>query len=123
VLRCWLEGRTGAGIIDANQRELFLTGDTSSHARQNAASFLAKHLQLDWRPGAECYECMLVYYDVASCWTDWADAAGVGNDPREERIFSPVKQVLEYDARGAFITEWVLELRAPSAARRRGRRR
>jgi deoxyribodipyrimidine photo-lyase len=111
VLRRYLEGRTGAGLIDASQRELFLTGHTSSRARQNAASFLAKHLRLDWRAGAEWYECMLVDYDVASCWANWAYAAGVGNDPREERIFNPVKQALEYDGRGAFVTAWVPELR------------
>ena len=54
---------------------------------------------------------MLVDYDAASCWANWAYAAGVGNDPREERIFNPVKQALEYDARGAFVTAWVPELR------------
>jgi deoxyribodipyrimidine photo-lyase len=111
VLHRYLEGRTGAGLIDASQRELFLTGHTSSRARQNAASFLAKHMRLDWRVGAEWYECMLVDYDAASCWANWAYAAGVGNDPREERIFNPVKQALEYDPRGAFVTAWVPELR------------
>jgi deoxyribodipyrimidine photo-lyase len=110
VLRRWLEGRTGAGLIDASQRELFLTGFTSSRARPNVASFLAKHLRLDWRIGAEWYECMLVDYDAASCWANWAYAAGVGNDPREDRIFNPVKQALEYDPRGKYITTWVPEL-------------
>lgn len=53
----WLEGRTGTGLVDASQRELFLTGFTSNRARQNVASYLAKHLGLDWRLGAEWYEC------------------------------------------------------------------
>jgi deoxyribodipyrimidine photo-lyase len=48
-----LEGTTGMGLVDASQRELFLTGYTSNRARQNVASFLAKHLNIDWRIGAE----------------------------------------------------------------------
>jgi len=99
------------GLIDASQRELFLTGYTSNRARQNVASFLAKHLQIDWRLGAEWYECMLVDYDAASNWGNWQYASGVGNDPREERIFNPVKQALDYDAKGEYITTWVPELR------------
>lgn len=58
----WLEGRTGTGMIDASQRELYLTGFTSNRARQNVASYLAKHLGLDWRLGAEWYEVRLKRY-------------------------------------------------------------
>lgn len=64
----FLEGTTGTGLIDASQRELFLTGYTSNRARQNVASFLAKHLSIDWRLGAEFYECCLIDYDVSSNW-------------------------------------------------------
>lgn len=63
VLTRFLEGTTGMGLIDASQRELFLTGYTSNRARQNVASFLAKHLSMDWRLGAEWYESMLIDYD------------------------------------------------------------
>jgi deoxyribodipyrimidine photo-lyase len=108
----FLEGTTGMGLIDASQRELYLTGYTSNCARQNVASFLTKHLQLDWRIGAEWYESMLVDYDVSSNWGNWQYVAGVGNDPRgEARVFNPVKQAFDYDPQAEYIKAWVEELR------------
>ncbi|PHH75913.1 hypothetical protein CDD80_1948 [Ophiocordyceps camponoti-rufipedis] len=105
-------GNTGMGLIDASQRELFLTGYTSNRARQNAASFLAKHLDIDWRYGAEWYEMMLVDYDVSSNWANWQYVAGVGNDPRgDARIFNPVKQAFDYDKEGNYVRTWVPELK------------
>ncbi len=104
-------GRTGVGLIDASNRELFLTGYTSNRARQNVASFLASHLEMDWRIGAEWYECMLVDYDVPSNWGNWQYVSGVGNDPRQGRVFNPVKQALDYDPQGEYIKAWVTELR------------
>jgi deoxyribodipyrimidine photo-lyase len=107
----FLEGRTGTGLIDATSRELFLTGYTSNRARQNHASFLSKHLRMDWRLGAEWYECMLLDYDVSSNWGNWCYVAGVGNDPRgEARKFNPVKQGVDYDPKGDFVKGWVEEL-------------
>ena len=64
----FLEGTTGTGFIDASMRELFLTGYTSNRLRQNVASFLAKHLGIDWRIGAEWYESLLCDYDLSSNW-------------------------------------------------------
>lgn len=64
----FLEGTTGTGLIDASQKELFLTGYTSNRTRQNVASFLAKHLSVDWTVGAEWYECCLIDYDTFSNW-------------------------------------------------------
>ncbi len=64
TLRRLFAGTTGMGLIDASQRELLYTGYTSNRARQNVASFLSKHLNIDWRYGAEWYEMMLVDYDV-----------------------------------------------------------
>ena len=111
VLR-FLQGRTGTGLIDASQRELFLTGWTSNRARQNVASFLAKHLGIDWRLGAEWYEANLVDYDVSSNWGNWQYVAGVGNDPRgDARVFNPVKQAMDYDTNGEYVRAWVPELR------------
>ncbi len=89
----FLEGTTGTGFIDASMRELFLTGYTSNRLRQNVASFLAKHLGIDWRIGAEWYESLLADYDLSNNWGNWQYNAGVGNDPREARVFNPVKQV------------------------------
>ncbi|KAI4244292.1 MAG: hypothetical protein L6R40_003018 [Gallowayella cf. fulva] len=96
----FLEGTTGNGFIDASMRELFLTGYTSNRLRQNVASFLAKHLGIDWRIGAEWYESLLCDYDLSSNWGNWQYNAGVGNDPREARVFNPVKQAHDYDPRG-----------------------
>ena len=110
----WLEGTTGMGLVDASQRELFLTGYTSNRARQNVASFLAKHLGLDWRLGAEWYEQNLVDFDVSSNWGNWQYTAGVGNDPREGgggRKFNPVKQASDYDKSAEYIKAWVPEVR------------
>ncbi|KAF1916737.1 DNA photolyase, FAD-binding/Cryptochrome [Ampelomyces quisqualis] len=104
-------GRTGVGLIDASARELFCTGYTSNRARQNVASFLSSHLDIDWRIGAEWYEMLLIDYDVASNWGNWQYVAGVGNDPRQGRIFNPVKQAFDYDAHGEYIKAWVPELR------------
>lgn len=91
----FLEGTTGTGFIDASMRELYLTGYTSNRLRQNVASFLAKHLGIDWRIGAEWYESLLCDYDLSSNWGNWQYNAGVGNDPREARVFNPVKQVYQ----------------------------
>ncbi|CAN8100466.1 unnamed protein product [Discula destructiva] len=105
-------GTTGMGLIDASQRELLHTGYTSNRARQNVASFLTKHLGIDWRIGAEWYELLLVDYDVSSNWANWQYVAGVGNDPRgEARIFNPVKQAFDYDKDGAYVKAWVPEVK------------
>ncbi|KAF2792777.1 cryptochrome DASH, partial [Melanomma pulvis-pyrius CBS 109.77] len=104
-------GQTGMGLIDAANRELVLTGYTSNRARQNVASFLASHLEIDWRVGAEWYEFLLTDYDMANNWGNWQYVAGVGNDPRQGRVFNPVKQALDYDRQGEYIKAWVPELR------------
>lgn len=107
----FLHGTTGTGLIDASQRELFLTGYTSNRARQNVASYLAKHLGINWKLGAEWYECMLTDYDVSSNWGNWQYVAGVGNDPRgEARVFNPIKQSFDYDPQGEYCRAWVPEL-------------
>lgn len=112
LLQRVFSGTTGLGLIDASQRELFHTGYTSNRARQNVASFLAKHLEIDWRYGAEWYEMLLVDYDVSSNWANWQYVAGVGNDPRgDERQFNPVKQAFDYDKEGSYVRSWVPELK------------
>ena len=108
----FLRGTTGTGLIDASQRELYLTGYTSNRARQNVASYLAKHLGINWKLGAEWYESMLVDYDLSSNWGNWQYVAGVGNDPRgEARVFNPIKQSNDYDREGKYVRMWVEETR------------
>lgn len=112
IINRFNSGTTGMGLIDASQRELLHTGYTSNRARQNVASFLTKHLGIDWRFGAEWYEMLLVDYDVSSNWANWQYVAGVGNDPRgEARIFNPVKQAFDYDKQGAYVKTWVSEVK------------
>ncbi|KAK1965229.1 DASH family cryptochrome [Colletotrichum sublineola] len=112
ILQRFFNGTTGMGLIDASQRELYHTGYTSNRARQNVASFLTKHLGIDWRYGAEWYEYLLVDYDVSSNWANWQYVAGVGNDPRgDNRIFNPVKQAFDYDKSGEYVKAWVVETR------------
>jgi deoxyribodipyrimidine photo-lyase len=113
ILKRVFAGTTGMGLIDASQRELIHTGYTSNRARQNVASFISKHLGIDWRYGAEWYEMLLVDYDVSSNWSNWQYVSGVGNDPRgEARIFNPVKQAFDYDKEGKYVKAWVPELRS-----------
>lgn len=112
TLERFMAGRTGTGLIDASQRELYMTGWTSNRARQNVASYLSKHLGLDWRIGAEWYEMNLIDYDLSSNWGNWQYVAGVGNDPRgAARVFNPVKQAVDYDTNGEYVRTWVPELR------------
>lgn len=112
MLDRFLRGTTGAGFIDASQRELFHTGYTSNRARQNVASYLAKHLGIAWKFGAEWYESQLMDYDLSNNWGNWQYVSGVGNDPRgEARIFNPVKQAFDYDHQGDYVKTWVEELK------------
>jgi deoxyribodipyrimidine photo-lyase len=68
-------------------------------------------MNVDWRLGAEWYESRLVDYDFAINWGNWQYVAGVGNDPREGRLFNPVKQAFDYNKKGEYIKTWVPELR------------
>ncbi|RXN09902.1 cryptochrome DASH-like protein [Labeo rohita] len=111
LFNAWKEGRTGVPFVDANMRELALTGFMSNRGRQNVASFLTKDLGLDWRLGAEWFEYLLVDHDVCSNYGNWLYSAGTGNDPRENRKFNMIKQGLDYDNNGDYVRQWVPELR------------
>lgn len=106
----WKEGRTGVPFVDANMRELAMTGFMSNRGRQNVASFLTKDLCLDWRMGAEWFEYLLIDHDVCSNYGNWLYSAGIGNDPRENRKFNMIKQGLDYDNNGDYVRQWVPEL-------------
>jgi len=109
--RAWADGRTGVPFVDANMRELKCTGWMSNRGRQNVASFLVKDLGLDWRLGAEWFESQLLDHDVCSNYGNWNYAAGIGNDPRENRKFNMIKQGMDYDGEGEFVRLWVPELK------------
>lgn len=108
-LQAWREGRTGVPLIDASMRELAETGYISNRARQNAASFLVKDLQQDWREGAAWFERRLVDYDVASNWGNWAYQAGTGTDTKD-RWFNVVGQARRYDPKAEYLGRWLPEL-------------
>lgn len=111
LLHVWIEGRTGIPFIDANMRELALTGFMSNRGRQNVASFLVKDLHVNWQMGADYFESMLIDYDPCSNWGNWNYIAGVGSDPREDRYFNILKQAKRYDLKGDFVKIWCPELK------------
>ena len=102
----WARGETGIPFVDANMRELTETGYMSNRGRQNAASFLANNLRIDWRRGAAYFETQLVDYEPCSNYGNWAYIAGVGNDSRD-RYFNVVKQARQYDAQAEYVTHWL----------------
>ncbi len=107
ALQTWINGQTGVDFIDANMIELKHTGYMSNRGRQNVASYLCNNLKLDWRYGAAYFEMQLIDYDVCSNWGNWAYLAGVGNDPRGNRVFNIEKQAHDYDAKKEFRNLWL----------------
>ena len=103
----WRAGRTGNQFVDANMKELLLTGFMSNRGRQNVASYLIHDLKVNWTWGAMWFESRLVDYDVCSNWLNWAYIAGVGNDPRQGRHFDIRKQQEMYDPEGAYVNLWI----------------
>jgi len=107
ILQQWINGQTGDDFVDANMLELKLTGFMSNRGRQNVASYFVHHLKLDWRLGAAYFEMQLIDYDVYSNWGNWAYLAGVGNDPRENRVFNTNRQAEMYDNTGMYRELWL----------------
>ncbi len=107
VFQRWVDGKTGVPFIDANMIELKQTGFMSNRGRQNVASYLTKDLGIDWTWGAAYFENQLLDYDVCSNWGNWSYAAGVGNDPREDRYFNIAKQASNYDPKGDYVRHWL----------------
>ena len=106
----WADGQTGIPFIDANMRELNLTGWMSSRGRQNVASFLVNELGINWQIGAEYFESLLIDYDVTSNYGNWNYIAGVGSDAKENRHYNILLQGKRYDSKGKFIKLWLNEL-------------
>jgi deoxyribodipyrimidine photo-lyase len=102
----WTEGQTAEAFVNANMIELRETGWMSNRGRQNAASYLAKDLKIDWRMGAAWFESLLIDYDVHSNYGNWMYVAGVGNDPRD-RKFNIRLQAERYDPQSKFRNLWL----------------
>ena len=103
----WRTGNTGNDFVDANMRELLLTGWMSNRGRQNVASYLVKDLKICWIYGAAWFETQLIDYDVCSNYVNWMYVAGVGNDPRENRYFNTRKQAAMYDPDNNYRKLWL----------------
>ncbi len=103
----WRKGETGHAFIDANMRELALTGFMSNRGRQNVASYLINNLNGDWRLGAAWFESALIDYDPYSNYGNWTYLAGNGNDPRGQRSFNINSQQERYDPQGNFVNLWL----------------
>ena len=106
VFEKWRTGNTGDDFVDANMKELQLTGFMSNRGRQNVASYLAHDLKQDWRAGAAWFENRLIDYDVTSNWGNWMYVAGVGNDPRD-RKFNTQWQAEKYDKNRQYRKLWL----------------
>ncbi|KQM96990.1 deoxyribodipyrimidine photolyase [Sphingobium sp. Leaf26] len=106
----WKTGRTGYPIVDAGMRQLWATGWMHNRVRMIAASFLIKHLLIDWRHGARWFWDTLVDADYANNSVNWQWVAGSGVDANLfTRIMAPLTQSEKFDAAG-YIREWVPEL-------------
>lgn len=112
-LAAWREGRTGYPLVDAAQRQLVQSGYMHNRLRMVSASFLSKHLGVDWRLGEAFFARHLNDFDLASNNGGWQWAAGTGCDAQPWfRIFNPVLQSRRWDAAGKFIRRYVPELAA-----------
>lgn len=109
--RAWAEGRTGYPLVDAAARQLMAEGFVHNRARMVAASFLAKHLLLDFRRGEARYMSLLADADQADNDLGWQWSAGCGCDAQPWfRIFNPVLQGRRFDPGGAYVRRWIPEL-------------
>lgn len=115
--RAWARGQTGYPIVDAGMRQLWRTGYLPNRARLIVASFLVKHLLIDWRRGEEWFWDTLVDADPANNPLNWQWVAGVGVESAPYfRIFNPLLQAEKFDPDGAYVRQWVSELRRLNAA-------
>jgi deoxyribodipyrimidine photo-lyase len=106
----WCEGRTGYPIVDAGMRQLSETGWMHNRVRMIVASFLTKHLLIDWRWGEAYFANKLIDYELSSNNGNWQWAAGCGCDAAPYfRVFNPIEQTKRFDPELKYIRKWVKE--------------
>lgn len=114
----WCEGRTGYPLVDAGMRELNATGFMHNRVRMVTASFLVKHLLIDWRWGERYFAQKLLDYDLSANNGGWQWAAGSGCDAAPYfRVFNPSAQAKKFDPEGRYIKQWVKEFDTLNYAR------
>lgn len=107
----WKQGKTGYPIVDAGMRELNQTGFMHNRVRMIVASFLTKHLLIDWRWGEAYFAEKLLDFELASNNGGWQWAAGTGVDAQPYfRIFNPYSQTEKFDKNQSYIKKWVPEI-------------
>lgn len=107
----WCEGKTGYPFVDAGMRELNTTGHMHNRVRMIVASFLCKHLLIDWRWGETYFAQKLLDYEQSSNVGNWQWAAGCGVDAAPYfRIFNPTEQIKKFDKDLKYIKKWIPEL-------------
>lgn len=110
----WCDGKTGYPIVDAGMRQLNQTGFMHNRVRMIVASFLCKHLLIDWRWGEAYFAEKLLDFDLASNNGGWQWAAGSGCDAAPYfRVFSPDAQTKKFDSNLEYIKTWVPEVLDP----------
>jgi deoxyribodipyrimidine photo-lyase len=115
--RAWTRGKTGYPIVDAGMRQLWATGYMHNRVRMIVASFLVKHLLIDWRRGERWFWDTLCDADEANNPASWQWVAGSGADAAPFfRIFNPTLQGEKFDSAGDYVRRWVPELERMDAA-------
>lgn len=115
-LERWKNGETGYPLVDAGMRELNQTGFMHNRVRMICASFLCKHLLLDWRLGEAIFRGLLLCGDRSQNVGNWQWVAGCGVDPSPYfRIFNPTTQGKRFDPQGDYVRRWIPELAGVSA--------
>ena len=111
LFKAWCEGKTGYPLVDAAMRQLNQTGWMHNRLRMVVASFLTKHLLIDWRLGEKYFMQHLIDGDLASNNGGWQWAASTGCDAQPYfRVFNPIKQSERFDPNGHFIRKYIPEL-------------
>ena len=106
----WCEGKTGVAIVDAGMRELNATGFMHNRVRMIAASYLVKHLLVDYKWGEAYFARKLLDFDLASNNGNWQWVAGTGADAAPYfRVFNPDTQQKKFDPKFEYIKKWVPE--------------
>lgn len=110
-LKRWQRGLTGYPIVDAGMRQLWRTGWMHNRVRMVCASFLIKHLMIDWREGEAWFWDTLVDADHANNAASWQWVAGSGADAAPYfRVFNPILQGEKFDPEGSYVRNWIPEI-------------